>query len=147
MHAGSLACAQACQTRGVITRLNPPELHATPGYHHVTLVEPGPMAYLAGQCPLDSEGNIAADLPAQVEQVVSNSLVALATAGAGPADVVRSVIYVVSTDSKELGAVWRQLNESALAPAFSTASTLLGVAALGFAGQRVELDLTAAVGR
>lgn len=105
------------------------------------------MAYLAGQCPLDSEGNIAADLPAQVDQVVSNSLVALATAGAGPADVVRSVIYVVSTDSKELGAVWRQLNESALAPAFSTASTLLGVAALGFAGQRMELDLTAAVGR
>jgi enamine deaminase RidA (YjgF/YER057c/UK114 family) len=131
----------------VITRLNPPELHSTPGYHHVTIVEPGPVAYLAGQCPLDRAGNIAAELPAQIDQVVANSLAALSAAGAGPADVVRSVVYVVSTESTVLAAAWRQLTESALAPAFSTASTLLGVAALGFRGQLVELDLTAAVGR
>lgn len=131
----------------MITRLNPPELHSTPGYHHVTIVEPGPVAYLAGQCPLDRAGNIAAELPAQIDQVVANSLAALSAAGAGPADVVRSVVYVVSTESTVLAAAWRQLTESALAPAFSTASTLLGVAALGFRGQLVELDLTAAVGR
>lgn len=131
----------------MITRINPPDLHSTPGYHHVTIVEAGRVAYLAGQCPLDRAGTIATELPAQVEQVVANSLIALAAAGADPADVVRSVIYIVSADSKVLGAVWRQLNESALAPAFSTASTLLGVAALGFSGQLVELDLTAAVGR
>lgn len=131
----------------MITRLNPPELHSTPGYHHVTIVEPGPIAYLAGQCPLDRDGNVAKDLPAQVDHVVANSLVALSAAGSGPAEVVRSVIYVVSADSKVLGSVWQQLTESALAPAFSTASTLLGVAALGFAGQLVELDLTAVVSR
>jgi hypothetical protein len=34
---------------------------------------------------------------------------------------------------------------SALAPAFITASTLLGVLQLGFGHQRVELDLTAAL--
>lgn len=130
----------------MITKLNPPELHATPGYHHVTLVEPGRMAYLAGQCPLDRDGNVAADLPTQVDQVVANSLVALSAAGVGPADVVRSVVYVASADQKVLAGVWQRLSESALGPAFSTASTLLGVAALGFRGQLVELDLTAAVG-
>jgi len=86
------------------------------------------------------------DVLVQADQVATNALTALAAAGAGPADVVRSVIYVVSDDNKILGAVWRRLNDSALEPAFGTASTLLGVASLGFTGQLVELDLTAALG-
>jgi enamine deaminase RidA (YjgF/YER057c/UK114 family) len=59
--------------------------------------------------------------------------------------VVRSIVYVVSPDSSVLSAVWRRLNDSALAPAFTTASTLLGVASLGYGGQLVEIDLTAAL--
>jgi enamine deaminase RidA (YjgF/YER057c/UK114 family) len=59
--------------------------------------------------------------------------------------VVRSVIYVVSPDPAVLAGVWNRLMASQLAPAFSTASTLLGVAALGFTGQLVEIDLTAAL--
>jgi hypothetical protein len=58
---------------------------------------------------------------------------------------VRSVIYVVSPDSAVLSRVWDQLMTSALAPAFSSASTLLGVAALGYTGQLIEIDLTAAL--
>jgi enamine deaminase RidA (YjgF/YER057c/UK114 family) len=129
-----------------IVRLNPPSLHATPGYHHVTLVREGPTAYLAGQCPLDSSGSLvgAGDLSAQVGQVIENALVALAAAGCMPAEVVRSVIYVVSDVTSVLGDVWRQLTTSELGPAFASASTLLGVARLGFTGQLVELDLTAA---
>ncbi|MDX6241602.1 MAG: hypothetical protein QOG10_6426, partial [Kribbellaceae bacterium] len=60
-------------------------------------------------------------------------------------DVVRTVIYVVSSVRDELSVVWDRLNASPLAPAFSTASTLLGVAQLGFTGQLVELDVTAAL--
>jgi hypothetical protein len=44
-----------------------------------------------------------------------------------------------------LAEVWRRLNDTALGPAFGTASSLLGVASLGFTGQLVELDLTAAL--
>ena len=55
------------------------------------------------------------------------------------------MIYVASSDRDDLGAVWTQLNESPLAPAFTTASTLLGVAQLGFTGQLVEIDVTAAL--
>ncbi|MGW6392125.1 RidA family protein [Streptomyces sp. NPDC055103] len=130
-----------------IRRLNPEGLHATPGYHHVTVVEAGRTAYLAGQCPLDVDGELVGeeDVDRQVDQVVANSLAALAAVGATPDRVVRSVIYVVSDDRSELAAVWRRLNDSALGPAFTTASTLLGVAQLGFPGQRVELDLTAAL--
>ena len=130
-----------------ITRLNPEALHGTPGYHHVTIVEAGRTAHLAGQCPLDAAGSLvgAHDLDAQIDQVVANSCAALAAAGAGPEDVVRSVIYVVSDEQPVLAAAWTRLNGSALAPAFSTASTLLGVAQLGFTGQLIELDLTAAL--
>lgn len=130
-----------------IKRVNPEDLHATPGYSHVTIVEAGRLAFLAGQCPLDRSGTLvgADDLDAQVDQVIANSLAALAAADATPEQVVRSVIYVVSDETKVLGDVWRRLTESPLGPAFTTASTLLGVARLGFTGQLVELDLTAAL--
>ncbi|OWA06221.1 translation initiation inhibitor [Streptomyces sp. CS227] len=130
-----------------LTRLNPDALHPTPGYHHVTVAEAGRTAHLAGQCPLDHEGDLVGpgSLSTQTDQVVANALTALAAAGAGPHDVVRAVIYVRSDERADLSATWSRLMDSALAPALTGAATLLGVAQLGFAGQLVELDLTAAL--
>jgi enamine deaminase RidA (YjgF/YER057c/UK114 family) len=129
-----------------IDRSNPPGLHPTPGYHHLTIAPAGGAVYLAGQCPLDPSGDLAGpgDLLAQVDQVVANIGTALAAAGATPADVVRTVIYVATTDRADLAAVWTRLNESPIAAAFTSASTLLGVTVLGFPGQLVEVDITAA---
>jgi enamine deaminase RidA (YjgF/YER057c/UK114 family) len=131
----------------MIQRSNPPGLHETPGYHHVTVTDAGRMAYLAGQCPLDESGKLAGqgDLRAQVDQVVKNITLALASVGATPRDVVRTVIYVVPTDRSDLGEVWTALRSSPIADALTTASTLLGVAQLGFTGQLVEIDVTAAL--
>ncbi|MFD7023814.1 RidA family protein [Promicromonospora sukumoe] len=130
-----------------INRVQPDGLHATPGYHHVTVVEAGRTAHLAGQCPLDVSGDLvgAGDPLRQADQVAANALVALAAVGAGPQDVVRSVVYVASDDRSVLAAVWARLNAGPLAGAFTTASTLLGVTVLGFSGQLVEVDLTAAL--
>ncbi len=130
-----------------IERINPEGLHQTPGYHHVTVVPAGRLAFLAGQCPLDAEGVVVApgDMLRQTDQVVRNTLAALAAVDAGPEQVVRTVIYVVSDETTVLGSVWRRLLASPLAPAFTSASTLLGVAKLGFIGQLVELDVTAAL--
>lgn len=130
-----------------IARTNPEQLHPTPGYHHVTVVEAGRTAYLAGQCPLDRSGTLVGpgDLDAQVDQVAANALAALSALGARPDRVVRSVIYVVSDDVADLGSVWHRLTRSSIGSAFTTASTLLGVARLGFPGQLVEVDLTAAL--
>jgi len=131
----------------VITRINPEQMHRPPGYHHVTLVDADRMAFLAGQCPLDASGRVIGEgnFEAQVDQVAANAAVALAAASANPEQVVRSVIYVVSDDPAVLAAVWRRFNASVIAPAFTSASTLVGVAGLGFTGQLVELDLTAAL--
>jgi enamine deaminase RidA (YjgF/YER057c/UK114 family) len=130
-----------------ITRINPAGLHPTAGYHHVTVVEAGRTAFLAGQCPLDRSGGLVGpgDLDTQIDQVAANAIAALNTVGARPDHVVRSVIYVVSGDVAVLGAAWRRLTGSVIGAAFTTASTLLGVAQLGFSGQLIEVDLTAAL--
>ncbi|BCY10480.1 enamine deaminase RidA [Actinoplanes sp. L3-i22] len=114
----------------------------------MTISSAGRLAHLAGQCPLDLAGHVVGepgDHAAQTAQVITNCLAVLTAAGASPSDVVRSIIYVVSPDSHVLSAVWNQLNASPLAPAFTTASTLLGVASLGYTGQLIEIDLTAAL--
>ncbi|MGW7681241.1 RidA family protein [Kribbella sp. NPDC054772] len=129
-----------------IERSNPDGLHATPGYHHVTRVQADTLVYLAGQCPLRPTGELAeGGLEGQTAQVITNIRTALEAAGATPEHVVRTVIYVASPDREHLSAVWTQLNASPLGPAFTTASTLLGVAQLGFPGQLVEVDVTAAL--
>lgn len=128
-------------------RINPDGLHANPGYHHVTVTSAARLAFLAGQCPLNEAGELtgAGDLAAQAGQVIRNILVALSSVGAGPADVVRTVIYVVSADRADLADVWQILRSSELADALTSASTLLGVAQLGYPGQLVEIDVTAEI--
>jgi enamine deaminase RidA (YjgF/YER057c/UK114 family) len=135
-------------TGRVLEKINPPGVHETAGYSHVTITSEGRLAHLAGQCPLDPDGAVVGapgDYDAQTDQVIANCLAVLAAAGASPGDVVRSIIYVVSPDSAVLAGVWDRLNASALGPAFTTASTLLGVTALGYRGQLIEVDLTAAL--
>ncbi|MEU8229921.1 RidA family protein [Actinoplanes sp. NPDC048967] len=131
----------------MLEKFNPAGVHEPPGYSHVTITSAGRLAHLAGQCPLDVTGQVVGpgDYAAQTDQVIANCLAVLAAAGAKPSDVARSVIYVVSTETAVLAGVWDRLVASELAPAFTTASTLLGVAALGFGGQLVEIDLTAAL--
>lgn len=34
------------------------ELHPTGGYEHVTIVEPGRIAFLSRQCPVDANENV-----------------------------------------------------------------------------------------
>lgn len=96
-----------------------------PAYHHVTLVQPGRMAYLAGQCPLDAAGAPigAGDVLAQARQVAATAATALPAVGTGPDAVVRSVVYVVSTEQPVLSAVWDEFPASPIAAAFTTAST------------------------
>lgn len=122
------------------------ELHPTGGYEHVTIVESGRLAYLAGQCPVDQDQQVVGigDLDQQIEQVAANCLAALDSAGLRPADVVRSIVYVVSNDSNTVGGAWHRLYEHPeLGPAFKAASTVTGVTALGYPGQLIEVDLTA----
>jgi enamine deaminase RidA (YjgF/YER057c/UK114 family) len=58
---------------------------------------------------------------------------------------VRTTVYVVATERASLAQVWRELLESEMGAALRTPATLVGVAQLGYDGQLVEIECTAAL--
>lgn len=116
------------------------------GYAYAAVIPAGARLVLAaGACPLDEDGATVGpgDVRAQAAQVVANLRTCLEEAGAGLDDVVRTTVYVASSDRRDLVAAWEVVRD-ALAP-HDPPSTLLGVAALGYADQLVEVDAVAAL--
>ncbi|MER7893642.1 RidA family protein [Micromonospora sp. NPDC094482] len=115
-------------------------------YAYAATVEPSTrLVFTAGACPLDAEGRTVApgDHAAQARQVLANLETALAAAGAGLADVVKTTVYVASAERADLVTVWQVVRD-----AFGDhepPSTLLGVAVLGYPDQLVEVEAVAAV--
>ena len=101
--------------------------------------------FTAGACPLDAQGQVVApgDIAGQMRQAVSNLLVTLEESGAGLSDVLKTTVYVCSPRREDLVTAW-----NVVAAAFGdhdAPSTLLGVAALGYEGQLVEIEAVAFV--
>ncbi|CAN5273093.1 RidA family protein [soil metagenome] len=103
------------------------------------------LVFTAGACPLDTEGATVGigDFRAQAEQVMANLRTSLIDAGAALSDVVRATIYVASSRQEDLVAAWGVVRD-AFAPNVPP-STLLGVAALGYDDQLVEVEAVAAL--
>ena len=125
-------------------RLHAPGLSQPPGYAHVAVATGRRLVTTAGAVPLDAKGQLVGpgDFVAQTRQTLANLMLALEAVGAGGDDVLKTTVYVVSTDRADLVAVWRVVQESAVA---ATASTLLGGALLGYEGQLVEIEAIAAL--
>jgi enamine deaminase RidA (YjgF/YER057c/UK114 family) len=98
----------------------------------------------AGSCPIDPSGAVVApgDPVAQATVAFANLVLALARYGARPEHLVKTTLYVVGS-REDLVAVW-DVVAAALAP-HRPPSTLLGVAALGYRDQLVELEGIAAL--
>lgn len=114
-------------------------------YAYSAVASPPGLIFTAGACPLDEHGVVTApgDIPAQARQVLANLRTALEEAGAGLADVVKTTVYVASSDRSDLVAAWTEV-----AAAFGdhdAPSTLLGVAVLGYPDQLVEIEAVAAI--
>ena len=125
-----------------VQRLTVPDLAPPPGYAHVVVATGTRLVTTAGAMPLDDEGNLvgAGDVRAQARQTLRNLMRQLEAAGAAGEDVLKTTVYVVSTDRADLVACWEEVQRSPLAAA---ASTLLGVALLGAAGQLIEIEAIA----
>ena len=123
-------------------RVTAAELFAPPAYAHA--VRSGSLVHTAGAVPLDAEGNLVGrgDRAAQARRVLANLETQLAAAGASPADVVKTVVYVLADRREELVEVWDVVRASPFAGA---ASTLVGVTFLGYDGQLVEIEAVAVV--
>ena len=83
------------------------------------------------------------DVAAQAEAVMANLRGALQAAGARLDDVVKTTVYVASGDRTDLVAAWRVVHRHF--GSHEPPSTLLGVTALGYPDQLVEVEAVAAV--
>lgn len=103
------------------------------------------LVFLAGACPLDADGDVAArgDIAAQARLCMQNLETALAAAGANLDDVLSTRVLVATTRQPDLVIAWDVVRE-----AFGdhdAPSTLLGVTVLGYPHQLVEVEAIAAV--
>jgi reactive intermediate/imine deaminase len=113
-------------------------------FQYSQAVRAGDLLFLAGQCPVDAQGNTVAagDVRGQTRQVFENLKAVLAAAGLTLDDVVEIVTYHV--DMADLPAM-AEVKSEYLTRDFP-AWTAVGVTALAFPGQLVELKATALAG-
>ena len=113
--------------------------------HAASVSSEARLVFLAGACPLDSEGRVlsAGDYRGQAEACLDTMRAALLAAGANLDDVISTRVLVASTDRSDLVVAWDAVQE-----AFGdhdVPSTLFGVTVLGYEGQLVEIEAVAAV--
>jgi enamine deaminase RidA (YjgF/YER057c/UK114 family) len=121
-----------------------PSLYGGAPYEYAAIAPEGArLVFAAGACPLDEAGEVAApaDFKEQARVALHNLSIALEAAGSGLDRVLKSTVYVSSADRAQLVRVWSVV-EAGFAPA-RPPSTLLGVAALGYEGQLVEIEAVA----
>ncbi len=129
-----------------VALLRVPGLSPTAQYAYAASVPAGTrLVFLAGACPLDSEGNTVGlgDIAAQARACLDNLTVALAAAGASLNSVAQTRVLVASSRQEDLVEAWNVVRERF--GAHDAPSTLVGVAALGYTGQLVEIEAIAAV--
>ena len=123
---------------------NPSELSKPNGYTHVVVVNHGKLVFISGQVGLNSKGEISPNFAAQARQAFANLKIALAAAGAKPADLVKLNYYVVGLNHDKLGAL-REGRDMLIDKQHPPASTLAGVQSLFRADVQVEIDAEAVI--
>ena len=123
--------------------MRPPTLSATVPYAYAAVSDPGRMVFTAGACPLDADGATVAvgDVAGQARQVMANLATALEAAGAGLDDVLKTTVFVATTDRADLRAAWEVVREAF--GEHDAPSTLVGVTVLGYEDQLVEVEAVA----
>jgi enamine deaminase RidA (YjgF/YER057c/UK114 family) len=133
---------------GHVTLVRTADLSDVAEYAYAAWVPmPARLVFAAGACPLDDAGETVSpgDVAGQAHRVMSNLETALAAAGAGLPDVVKTTVYVASSAQADLVAAWEVVRDRFAAHDHDPPSTLLGVAVLGYRNQLVEVEAVAAV--
>jgi enamine deaminase RidA (YjgF/YER057c/UK114 family) len=121
--------------------LNPPELHAAPGFTHVVVAPGAGLAFLSGQVALDPNFALLGedDLGEQTKAAMRNIKTALDAIGASWEDVHRRTIYTLRpTEYQVITAAIEEVQESTDHPA----QTIVGVTGLAVEGLLIEIEVT-----
>ncbi len=126
-----------------VSLVGPGDLYAAAPYAYAAVADGPGLVFTAGACPLDEEGAVIApgDIPAQMQKALENLARALAQAGCGIEDVLKSTVYVAAQDRRGLIEAWRVVE--AFFQDHPAPSTLLGVSFLGYQDQLVEIEAVA----
>lgn len=113
-------------------------------YAYAAQAHPAGLILTAGACPLNDQGEVTApgDVAAQMRQALANLVIALEESGVTIGDVLKTTVYVASSDRQDLLAAWNEV--AAVFGEHDAPSTLLGVTVLGYPGQLVEIEAIAA---
>jgi enamine deaminase RidA (YjgF/YER057c/UK114 family) len=114
-------------------------------YAYAARAGQGDLIFTAGACPLDERGQVVApgDVRAQMSQALDNLQTALEESGAAVRDVLKTTVYVASSDRGDLVTAWDEV--AGFFAGHDAPSTLLGVAVLGYPGQLVEIEAIAVI--
>jgi len=123
--------------------VRPPGLAGSAPYAYAAVTDPGRMTFTAGACPLDADGATVAvgDVAGQTRRVMANLVVALEGAGVGLEHVLKTTVYVATTERADLLAAWEVVREAF--GEHDAPSTLVGVTVLGYPDQLVEVEAVA----
>lgn len=129
-----------------IQLLRPSSLFSGAPYAYAAQAPPGSrFVFLAGACPLDSEGTTvgAGSYVVQAQAALDNLELALAAAAASITDVIFTRVLVATIDRDDLRNVWGVVAERF--GDHDVPSTLVGVTVLGYRDQLVEIEAVAAL--
>jgi enamine deaminase RidA (YjgF/YER057c/UK114 family) len=142
----TLLCWLGILSRMAVQLVRADRLYGGVPYAYATVGAPGALVFTAGACPLDEAGAVVGegDVALQAARVMGNLTEALAASGAKLTDVLKTTVYVASSDRSGLVAAWEVVR--AAFGEHDAPSTLLGVTTLGYPGQLVEVEAVAMVG-
>ncbi|MGE3149857.1 MAG: RidA family protein [Pseudorhodoplanes sp.] len=132
-----------------IQKLNPKGLYFRmvdnkPMYSHMVTVEgPGKLVFISGQVSRDEHGNTVGkgDMRAQIKQVTENMKTALAAAGGGLENLVKSTTFVTDYDEYNKHT---DLRMALFGPSLATAATVQ-VARLALPDYYLEIEAIAVI--
>ena len=133
-------------TAPAITRTNPPELGAPPGYSQIVEISANRLIFIAGQTALDADGKVVgkSDFAAQADQVFRNLAIALRARGCTAANLVKITVFL--TDMDHLGSYREARNRffASVTPPAAPAATLVEVSKLYGPDFMIEIEAIAA---
>lgn len=131
---------------GLVRFSNPAAMEKPPGYSQVVeITGPARIVYIAGQLGVDRDGRFVGlpdDFEAQCKQAFENLNAALASIGAGFADVVKITNFLVGMENMP---AFRAIRDGYLNTAAPPASTTIGVPALARPGGLFEVEAIVAL--
>jgi enamine deaminase RidA (YjgF/YER057c/UK114 family) len=126
-----------------MTLIRADQLTPSTPYAYAAVVDAQRLVFTAGACPLDANGAVVCpgDVAGQTRRVLVNLQIALSASGVSLTDVVKTTVYVASSDRADLVTAWNVVHEHF--GDHDAPSTLLGVAVLGYPEQLVEVEAIA----